>query len=131
MICLFDQLALCISIISASGPPDWKNVKLPAGRTKKACLHVYNSLKKQSEGIALAGLDTAAVPKPRKKAEKSVTNNGKKRGRPAKAKMSAETVLQDEDDDEEGLDRKKVKLENEGNEGEFGMETVEEDDEET
>jgi hypothetical protein len=131
VICLYDQLALCISIIHASGPPDWKNVKLPAGRTKKACLHVYNSLKKQSEGIALAGPDTAAVPKPRKKAEKSVSNNGKKRGRPAKAKMSAETVLQGEDDDDEGSEAKKVKLKKEGSEDEIGIETVEGDGEET
>lgn len=129
MICLHDQLALCISIINASGPPDWKNVKLPAGRTKKACLHVYNSLKKQSQGIALSGPETAAVPKPRKKAEKSVTNNGKKRGRPAKAKMSAETVLQGEDDDEEGSDPKKLKLENDDSEDGNGLETVEGDGE--
>jgi len=71
------------------------------------------------------------VPKPRKKAEKSVSNNGKKRGRPAKAKMSAETVLQGEDDDDEGSEAKKVKLKKEGSEDEIGIETVEGDGEET
>lgn len=109
-------------------------MKLPAGRTKKACFHVYNSLKKQSEGVSLSGPDSAAVPKPRKKAEKAekaVTNGGKKRGRPAKVKQSVEVAEQGDDEEEEGGDRKKVKTEEDDMGGEMGEETVGENDEES
>lgn len=80
---------------------------MPAGRTKKACLHVYNSLKKQSEGIALSGANTTAVAKPRK----SSTTNGAavKRKRGGKATKSAEAVEEADDEDEEGNDLKKTK----------------------
>ncbi|KAI9878347.1 MAG: hypothetical protein M1830_000279 [Pleopsidium flavum] len=102
-----EKLALCISIIAASGSPDWKNVKLPAGRTKKACLHVYNSLKKQSEGIALGGSNTQVVGKPRKKA---VTNGAAvKRKRGGKAPKAGEAVDEADDENEEGVKLKKSK----------------------
>lgn len=112
-------------------------MKLPAGRTKKACFHVYNSLKKQSEGVSLSGPDSAAVPKPRKKAEKAkkadkaVTKGGKKRGRPAKVKQSVEDAELDDDEEEVSGDRKKVKTEEDDMGGEMGEETVGENDEES
>lgn len=128
--CLYQQLALCISIINASGPPVWKNVKLPANRTRRACLHTYNALKKQSEGVALSGPDTAAVPKPRKKtekaekADKAVTTGGVKRKRGEKVMKSAEAVEAVDDEEDEGPGGKKAKTED----GEIKDEDISEED---
>lgn len=100
-----------MSIIAASGHPDWKRVKLPAGRTKKACLHIYNSLKKQAENVALGDVGTSAVAKPRKKA---ATNGGPVKRKRGKGVDSVEAVEEADDEEGEGMEVKKPKTDVKG-----------------
>ncbi|KAL8960317.1 MAG: hypothetical protein Q9193_002961 [Seirophora villosa] len=48
-----EKNALLISLLAASGPPNWKQVKLPAGRSRMACQHIYIAAVKGAEGVEL------------------------------------------------------------------------------
>ncbi|KAL8868501.1 MAG: hypothetical protein Q9174_004949 [Haloplaca sp. 1 TL-2023] len=107
-----EKNALFVSIVASFGTPNWSNVKLPAGRSRMACIHVYYKAMEEAKGVTLGdSKNEGAVKKrgPRKPAtgpspSKAVGHG--KRGR--KAVSEPPTVS---DDSEEERDKKKVKKE--------------------
>ena len=100
-------MALMLSIIAASGPPNWSQVKLPAGRSRQACSSYYNRLLK--EASTSSSPDGAKAPAPKratpKNAKDNVTPTKRKRG----SKKGDMANLEGQDDDEEIVATKKQK----------------------
>ncbi|KAI4132202.1 MAG: hypothetical protein LQ347_002680 [Umbilicaria vellea] len=75
-----EKNALLVSIIATNGPVKWDQITIPPGRTKKACIHIYDQAKKQAADHNLndAGSSSApATPKTPKTPKKAkATTNG-------------------------------------------------------
>ncbi|KAL8940223.1 MAG: hypothetical protein Q9216_002932 [Gyalolechia sp. 2 TL-2023] len=76
-----EKVALLISLLAASGPPNWKNVQLPAGRSRMACQHIYAAAVKEAQSVAVGDNKNADAVKKRerKKATTPKTKAGSKR----------------------------------------------------
>lgn len=100
-------MALMMSIIAASGPPNWSCVVLPAGRSRIACTSLYNRLLKEASTIPMAdGAKAGTTPKRTpKKAKENGTPTKRKRGGKADDMATEEA----HDDDEEDTVVKKQK----------------------
>ena len=118
-----------LSIIAASGPPNWAQVKLPAGRSRQACSSYYNRLLKEASSTSMPDGAKATVAKRStpKKTKDTGTPNKRKRG----GTKGDVPNLEGQDDEEEIVAKKKqkkeesdeedVKEENEDDEGDEGM----------
>ncbi|KAL8750707.1 MAG: hypothetical protein Q9199_006896 [Rusavskia elegans] len=64
----FHKLALMVSIVGSLGAtPKWDLVKLPAGRSKMACMHAYRAAMEAAKGVALGDNQNADAVKKRGK----------------------------------------------------------------
>ncbi|KAL8761130.1 MAG: hypothetical protein Q9184_002730 [Pyrenodesmia sp. 2 TL-2023] len=117
-----EKLALMISIIASMGTPNWNSIKLPPGRTKYACVHVYNAAMKEAQTLGLG--DSKNVEGLKKRAPKNVISadtNGttkRKRGKKGEQAFNESEASGDEDrvskklkSDEHSEEEKEVKLE--------------------
>ncbi|KAI4171588.1 MAG: hypothetical protein LQ343_004180 [Gyalolechia ehrenbergii] len=113
-----EKVALLVSLLAASGPPNWKNVQLPAGRSRMACQHVYMAAVKEAQGVAVGDNKNADAVKKRerKKATTSKAKAGSKRKDDEKDKSASEVSDYDahklkkvkadvESDEERGIKR--------------------------
>ena len=97
-----------MSIIAASGPPNWARVVLPAGRSRQACTSAYNRLLKEASTIPMGDGAQAGTASKRASPNKSKDNGtATKRKRGSKANQVANGGV--DDDEEEGLVIKKQK----------------------
>ena len=62
-----------MSIIMASGTPDWSKVVIPPGRTEKACYHIYNQVKQSASQYANGA---GGTPQKRKRRAPKKKDNG-------------------------------------------------------
>ncbi|KAL8842906.1 MAG: hypothetical protein Q9170_000310 [Blastenia crenularia] len=106
-----EKNALLISLLAASGPPNWKDVKLPAGRSKMACQHVYMAAVKEAQGVAVGDNKNADAIKKRspKKGTSSKSKISAKRKRGGKGEDKADH--ESEVSEAEERDTKKFKAE--------------------
>ena len=121
------QIALLVSVIRASGAKvKWADVAVPAGRTTQSAAKMYSEMMKASAGVAMTGgADiTPSKKRARKNADDGATTPTEKKKRVRKPKVAARaaTVSPIEDDEEEKIPNKKVKVELKGEDvGEDGM----------
>ncbi|KAL9599408.1 MAG: hypothetical protein Q9219_003845 [cf. Caloplaca sp. 3 TL-2023] len=102
--------ALLVALLAASGPPNWKDVKLPAGRSRMACQHIYFNAVKEAQSVAVGDNKNAGAVKKRGPNKRTTSPNSKgtpkrKRGKNAENMSDHESVVS-EDDERNG---KKVK----------------------
>ncbi|KAL8638023.1 MAG: hypothetical protein Q9228_004781 [Teloschistes exilis] len=108
-----EKLALLTSIVAAAGSFKWDDVKLPAGRTKKACVHVYSKALEAAKAIPMNGENEPAIPRKRasKKTPAATKPKGTAKGKRTRAEdkqAAAEVALSDASADE-GPKVKKLK----------------------
>lgn len=106
----FHKLALMVSIVGSLGAtPKWDLVKLPAGRSKMACMHAYRAAMEAAKGVALGDNQNAdAVKKRGKKASGKTPTTKAKRAREDEGRGPAQDS---EVSDTEERTVKKVKTE--------------------
>ncbi|KAL8868502.1 MAG: hypothetical protein Q9174_004950 [Haloplaca sp. 1 TL-2023] len=106
-----EKLALLTSILAAAGPFKWENVRLPAGRTRKACLHVYTSAVQQAKEVPMGDNQNAEfVGPPRTKKSPAGKATGTTKGKRGRSKtVLEEHVKSDHSEDEP--QKKKIKKE--------------------
>ncbi|KAL8734318.1 MAG: hypothetical protein Q9166_001516 [cf. Caloplaca sp. 2 TL-2023] len=108
-----EKAALMVSIVASFGSaPVWSKVKLPAGRSRMACMHIYYAAMEEAKGVPLGDTKNAdAVKKrgPKRSSTKTSPQKGK-RGR----KTQEETVHESDVSEDEGPTAKKVKMEDGG-----------------
>lgn len=92
-----EKVALLISLLAASGPPNWKNVQLPAGRSKMACQHVYMAAVKEAQGVPVGDNKNADAVKKRERTKVTTpkTKAATKRKQAEEMDMSASEVSDD------------------------------------
>ncbi|KAL8696110.1 MAG: hypothetical protein Q9201_007821 [Fulgogasparrea decipioides] len=106
-----EKIALLTSIVAAAGPFKWENVALPAGRTRKACLHVYTKALQEAKEIPMGdGADAEAVKKRRSKKSPPATTKGASKGKRGRKEVE-ETVHESDVTENEEPFMKKVKEE--------------------
>ncbi len=103
------EMALMMSIIAASGPPNWSCVVLPAGRSRIACTSLYNRLVKEASTIPSAdGAKAGTTPKRTpKKTKENGTPTKRKRGSKGDD-MATEDAHDDDGEDTVVKKQKKV-----------------------
>ncbi|KAL8902859.1 MAG: hypothetical protein Q9207_004324 [Kuettlingeria erythrocarpa] len=118
-----EKNALLISLLAAAGSPNWKTVKLPAGRSKMACQHVYMAAVKEAQCAAFGDNSNADAVKKRGPNKKSTTQKAtstpkRKRGEHKDYSAHESEASGDEDraskkpkPDGQSEDEKQVKLE--------------------
>lgn len=144
------QIATLLAIIKANGStPNWKETKIPAGRTMQSTQKMYEGLKKQAASVEMVGADKQTPSKvmgPRKSPIKkrgaataaAATSNGnngnngkrgrqsgkggdRKNGNAATTTTEEDNDDEDDEDDDEGSDNKKKRIKVEKNgDGVFG-----------
>ena len=120
-------MALMLSIIAASGPPNWSQVKLPAGRSRQACSSYYNRLLK--EASTAPSLDGAKTSTPKRATPKKAKDNGTPTKRKRGGKKGDMENGEGQDDEEVVVVAKKQKKEESEDEDvkEEGDEKVDDD----
>ncbi|KAL8980921.1 MAG: hypothetical protein Q9205_004143 [Flavoplaca limonia] len=118
-----EKLALMVSIVGSLGAaPKWDLVKLPAGRSKMACMHAYRAVMEAAKGVTLGDNQNAdAVKKRPKKSQPSknaTTSKGKRNRNDDEVQQSdvSETekpkAKKPKTEDDEKPKAKKLKTEN-------------------
>ncbi len=105
-----------MSIIAASGPPNWSRVVLPAGRSRIACTSLYNRLVKEASTVPMAG--GAKAGNTPKRTPKKTKENGTPTKRKRGGKGDKTANEEDGDDEEDYVMVKKQKKEEEDEGGE-------------
>ncbi|KAL8962467.1 MAG: hypothetical protein Q9183_005153 [Haloplaca sp. 2 TL-2023] len=106
-----EKLALMTSILAAAGPFKWENVRLPAGRTRKACLHVYTQALHQAKDVPMGDNQNAeSVGPPRTKKSPGAKATGPSKGKRGRSKAAPEAPVKSDESDGEP-EKKKVKKE--------------------
>ncbi|KAL9028933.1 MAG: hypothetical protein Q9196_002761 [Gyalolechia fulgens] len=113
-----EKVALLIALLAAAGPPNWKNVQLPAGRSRMACQHVYMAAVKEAQGVAVGDNKNADAVKKRrsKKVTTPKTKAGSKRKHDDEKDDSASEIS-----DDEAYKLKKIKTDVESEEEQRGI----------
>ncbi|MCJ1376600.1 hypothetical protein MMC20_007843 [Loxospora ochrophaea] len=97
-----EKAELLVAVLdSMGGTVDWNKVKLPEGRTKRACIHVLAKFKQQA--------GSAEKPAGKEKANGAKTSTKRKRG--AKSQEQVDEDNDDEGGDDEDPASKKAKSE--------------------
>ncbi|KAL8737618.1 MAG: hypothetical protein Q9181_001491 [Wetmoreana brouardii] len=104
-----EKIALLTSIVAAAGPFKWENVALPAGRTRKACLHVYTKALQEAKEIPMND-GAEAVKKRRSKKSPSTRTKGAPKGKRGRKEVE-ETIQESDVTENEEPVMKKVKEE--------------------
>ncbi|KAL8676107.1 MAG: hypothetical protein Q9186_007340 [Xanthomendoza sp. 1 TL-2023] len=124
-----EKLALMVSIVASQGTPNWNLVKLPAGRSRMACMHAYYAAMEGAKEVPLGDTKNAgAIKKRGPRGPSSVKNSPAKgkRGHKAQEEIAHESDVSDE----EGPRMKKLKKEESDEDDEDTTKTMERDAEE-
>ncbi|KAL8802015.1 MAG: hypothetical protein Q9182_004092 [Xanthomendoza sp. 2 TL-2023] len=118
-----------VSIVASQGTPNWNQVKLPAGRSRMACVHAYYAAMEGAKEVPLGDTQNAdAIKKRGPRAASSAKNS------PAKAKrgrkVQEEIPHESDVSDEEKPQMKKLKKEGSDEDDEDTTKTIERDAEE-
>ncbi|KAL9019387.1 MAG: hypothetical protein Q9185_003373 [Variospora sp. 1 TL-2023] len=111
-----EKNALLISLLVAAGPPKWNQVKLPAGRSRMACQHIYFAAVKGAQGVELGDNKNSDAIKKRgpNKATTSKAGGVTKRKR---GEVDEEAIQESDISDDGGHKAKKMKHDPEEDDG--------------
>ncbi|KAI4142861.1 MAG: hypothetical protein LQ341_003083 [Variospora aurantia] len=111
-----EKNALLISLLVAAGPPKWNQVKLPAGRSRMACQHIYFAAVKGAQGVELGDNKNSDAIKKRgpNKATASKAGGVTKRKR---GEVDEEAIQESDISDDGGHKAKKMKHDPEEDDG--------------
>ncbi|KAL8948959.1 MAG: hypothetical protein Q9222_004896 [Ikaeria aurantiellina] len=95
-----EKAALLASIVASLGTVNWNKVKLPAGRSRMACIHVYSAIMQEAKGVTMGDNNNAdAVRKrgPKQSSPGKTTGTSKRKGR---STLQQEVAMESDDEEE-------------------------------